>query len=104
MSSWDRLTFLDRKHDIFIDEEKGAKDGENVIVLVKTALYEYLKSHINEELLKLTGVVVVEERMVRSGTDLDYGSATVEYHGSTKFTVKDQEHEIKLIFMLLGAV
>ena len=94
-----KLQFLDRKYDLCVDEERGAKTGENVMLLAKTAFFEYLKLHLGEELQQKFGIMLKQERIVFANADhLPFGQATVEFQGSAKFTVQNHEYEVKLIF------
>ena len=72
-----------------------AKDGSNVVVLMKTSFFEYVKSWYMQDLIKMDGVTSIENAVGTKAQTSSSGDAFVEYALEVSFKVDEHIHAVK---------
>ena len=73
-----------------------ARDGSNVVVLLKTSFFEHVKANFVNELEKNEGIEIVQNAIGTKVCTENSGEAFVEYSFDISFKVQDKIHTTKL--------
>ena len=73
-----------------------ARDGSNVVVLLKTSFFEHVKGNFVNELEKVEGIEIVENAVGAKASTENSGEAFVEYSFDISFKAKDKIYTTKL--------
>ena len=73
-----------------------ARDGSNMVVLLKTSLFEHVKAIFINELVEMESIEQVENALGSKASTENSGDAFVEYSLDIRFKVKDEMHTVKL--------
>ena len=73
-----------------------AKDGSNVVILMKTSFFEHVKSCFIQDLVKMEGVVKIENAVGVKVQSTSSGEGFVEYALDITFKVNDNNHAVKI--------
>ena len=74
---------------------KDAKDGSNVVTLMKTSFFEYLKSSFIQDLFKHEDISLIENAVATKAQTANSGDAFVEYAMMITFEAENTSHAIK---------
>ena len=72
-----------------------AKDGSNVVVLMKTSFFEHVKACYMQDLIKMDGVTSIENAVGTKAQTANSRGAFVEYALDVSFKVDEHIHVVK---------
>ena len=72
-----------------------AKDGSNVVILMKTSFFELVKSSFMQDLINMDGVTLIKNAVGKKALPTNSGEAFVEYALDVSFEVEKTVHVIK---------
>ena len=78
------------------DTGTDAKDGSNVLVLMKTSFFEHVKAAFIQDLKSMEGVTAVDNAVGTKVHSENSGDAFVEYAMDVSFEADKNSHSIKL--------
>ena len=73
-----------------------AKDGSNVVVLLKTSFFEHMKMSYLKDLLQMDGITEIGNALGTKASTNQSGDAFVEYALDVRFTASNHTHGVKL--------
>ena len=74
-----------------------AKDGSNVVLLMKTSFFEHLKSAFMQDLIKTDGIISIENAVATKVQTGNSGDAFVEFALDVSYEVDKNIHTVKFI-------
>ena len=72
-----------------------ARDGSNVVILMKTSFFEHFKSSFIEDLVKMNAISSIENAVGTKVQTGNSGDAFVEYALDISFIVEENIHAVK---------